>query len=68
MIPTNLVLTCSCKNCGATYFAEVITGGIPIDGDSTMMISRAYRKGDIVKIETLKEMKFGVCNCEGGWI
>lgn len=64
MILTDLAITCTCKNCGATYLVEVITGGDPIDEDVTMLIGIAYSRGDTVRIENLGELRYSVCTCE----
>lgn len=63
---TNLVITCTCRDCGATYFAESITGGLPIDGDSTMKIAEANERRDKVQIQRGKNIVASTCNCKKG--
>lgn len=66
MIRTNLVIACTCRDCGATYFAETITGGLPIDGDSTMKIAEANERRDKVQIQRGKKIVVSTCNCKKG--
>ena len=64
IIKTNLIITCTCKQCGATYFASLIYGGVELDKEATTTIAEAENKGD--KVELTRNPK-GVwmqqCNC-----
>lgn len=66
MIRTNLVITCTCRECGATYFAESIVGGLPISDDSTMKIAEAGERRDKVRIQKGKDVVVTICNCKKG--
>ena len=56
------MITCSCKNCGVTYAATMIYGGIDIDAETTEVIADAYLKGD--KVELLDDVSVLMSECK----
>lgn len=63
---TNLVITCTCRDCGAIYFAESIVGGLPIDDESTMKIAEANERRAKIQIQRGKNVVASICNCKKG--
>ncbi len=63
---TNLVITCTCRDCRVVYFAESIVGGFPIDDESTMKIAEANERRDKVQIQRGKNIVVSTCNCKKG--
>lgn len=63
---TNLVITCTCQDCGAVYFAESIVGGLPINDESTMKIAEANERRDKVQIQRGKKIVVSTCYCKKG--
>lgn len=63
---TNLVITCTCRDCEAVYFTESIVGGLPIDDESTMKIAEANERRDKVQIQRSKKIVVSTCNCKKG--
>lgn len=63
---TNLVITCTCRDCEAVYFAESIVGGLPIDDESIMKIAEANEHRDKVQIQRSNNIIVSTCNCKKG--
>lgn len=61
---TNLILSITCKNCGAVWFLSMIYGGVEIDAETTMLIAEAYEKGDLVRLHDNESLSMSECKCE----